>query len=83
MSQDLRCEFIKHAELISPGVIEFKCRSKKCGHGPGIVVIHRFDAMTGEMIATNVYRDPERVNNGTSSDFNSIRNAAGSADAIH
>jgi hypothetical protein len=83
MKQDLRCEFIKHAELVSPGIIEFKCRSKKCGHGPGVVVLHKFNAMTGEMIGTDRFRDPERVNNGTSSEFNSVRDAAGSADSIH
>lgn len=80
---DLRCEFIKHAELIEPGVIEFKCRSNKCGHGPGIVVIHRFDAMTGDLISTDRFREPKGVNNGTSRQRNSVRDAAGKSDSIH
>lgn len=80
---DLRCEFIKHAELISPGVIEFKCRSKKCGHGPGIVVIHKFDTITGEMLSTKRFKDPEGTDNGTSKHRNSVRNAADPVDSIH
>lgn len=70
---DLRCEFIKHAELISPGVIEFKCRSKKCGHGPDVVVLHRFNAMTGDLISTKRYRNIEGVDNGASCDLHPIR----------
>jgi hypothetical protein len=80
---DLRCEFIKHAELIKPGVIEFKCRSRKCGHGPGIVVLHRFDTNTGELLSTDIFRDPEGVNNGTTRQRDSVRNAAGSTDPVH
>lgn len=80
---DLRCEFIKHAELISPGVVEFKCRSKFCGAGPGIVVLHRFDAITGELLSTNTYRDPEEVKNGTSTECNPVRDATDSADAVY
>lgn len=73
----MRCEFIKHAELIEPGIIEFKCRSKHCGHGNGLVVIHRFDAMTGKMISTKRFKDPRGLVNGTSYDAHSIRDAAG------
>jgi hypothetical protein len=80
---DLRCEFIKHAELIEPGVVEFKCRSRKCGHGPGIVVLHRFDTNSGELLSTNIFKDPEGVKNGTSQQRNPVWDAADSADSVH
>lgn len=80
---DLRCEFIKHGELVEPGIVEFKCRSNKCGHGPGIIVIHRFDTITGDLLETKKYRDPEGVKDGSSQHRAAVRNAAGKADQIH
>jgi hypothetical protein len=38
------------------GIIEVKCRSKFCGAEPGVVVLHRFDAKTGEVLGTSRYR---------------------------
>lgn len=61
MQRDLRCNMIKHAELVSPGVIEVKCRSQRCGARPGVVVIHRFDTNNGELIATTLrFKEPRR-----------------------
>ena len=54
---DLRCpNGIKFGELLE-GAIEVKCRSSRCGAGTGIVVLHRFDAATGELLSTKRYRD--------------------------
>jgi hypothetical protein len=62
---DLRCpNGIKFAELVEPGVIEVKCRSERCGAGGGVVVLHRFDAMTGEHINTDRFAEPPRKENG-------------------
>lgn len=58
---DLRCNMLKHAELIEPGVIEVKCRSARCGAGPGVVVLHRFDTNNGELLATTRrFKEPRR-----------------------
>lgn len=54
---DLRCEHIKHAELTA-GVIEVKCRSSYCGARKGVVVIHRFNAATGERLQTLRFAEP-------------------------
>jgi hypothetical protein len=55
---ELRCENgIKFGDLVD-GVIEVKCRSSRCGHGYGMVVLHRFDALTGEMLGTRHFKDP-------------------------
>lgn len=55
---DLRCGSKKHAE-IDDGVVRVKCSSRFCGARPGVVVIHHFDALTGEPIKTRVYRDAD------------------------
>lgn len=61
---DLRCDSgIKHGDLlVEDGVLEVKCRSKRCGHQPGTIVIHRFDASTGALISTRKFTDPVKGN---------------------
>jgi hypothetical protein len=56
---DLRCEAKKHGE-IDGNIVEIKCSSRFCGAGPGVVVIHRFDAETGELTETRRFKDPTR-----------------------
>jgi hypothetical protein len=58
---DLRCEGgKKFGELLEPHTVEFKCRSPRCGHQPGVVVLHRFDAVTGVLLETTSYREPRK-----------------------
>lgn len=40
------------------GILEVKCRSGRCGHRPGVLVFHRFDLHTGELVETKQYKDP-------------------------
>lgn len=42
------------------GSVEFRCRSRRCGHQPGVVVLHRFDPKTGQELPGSPvrYRDP-------------------------
>lgn len=42
------------------GVLEVKCRSRRCGHRQGVVVLHRFDLATGQEVegSPKHYRDP-------------------------
>lgn len=56
---DLRCPSKKHGE-IDDSYVEIKCSSRFCGAGPGVVVIHRFDATTGELRETLQFKDPTR-----------------------
>jgi len=57
---ELRCEHkILHGILDTKNhVVEFKCRSARCGARPGVVVIHRFDALTGVLLRTDRFKDP-------------------------
>lgn len=54
---ELRCPSKKHAEL-AEGLIEVKCNSRFCGAQDGAVVLHQFDASSGELLSTSVFKDP-------------------------
>ena len=58
---ELRCESKKFGELTEDGMLEVKCPSKFCGAAPGVVVLHRFDALTGALLNTKRFRDPVPV----------------------
>ena len=74
---ELRCpNGIKFAELTGE-FIEVKCRSRRCGARPGVVVIHRFTHQ-GSFIETKQYRDPafrNEVNNHATRNSTSLRSA--------
>jgi len=57
---ELRCDNeIKFGELFEEdSVIEVKCRSRRCGAGPGIVVLHGFDLESGKLLGTRKFREP-------------------------
>lgn len=59
MTYELRCDHKLHG-VIRGRILEFKCRSKLCGAAPGVVVLHRFDAESGALLDTQVYKDPGR-----------------------
>jgi hypothetical protein len=54
---ELRCPHKKHGELVD-GVIEIKCSSRFCGAANGVVVIHRWDALSGERLEDRRFADP-------------------------
>jgi hypothetical protein len=56
---ELRCAKKLHG-ILDDGILEVKCNSRFCGAGEGIVVIHRFNTQTGELVSTNRFKDPER-----------------------
>lgn len=44
---------------LEDGVLEVKCKSDRCADRQrGVVVIHRFDVVSGDLLATSRYRDP-------------------------
>lgn len=57
MSVELRCDKRLHGVLTDSGEVEVSCRSALCGHVDGVVVIHKFDSVTGELIGTRRYKD--------------------------
>lgn len=57
---DMRCPHKMHGILVDEKVIEVKCDSRLCGAGPGVVVLHRFDLNTGDLITTIRYKQPRK-----------------------
>ena len=56
---ELSCGSRLHG-VINPetGLLETKCRSKACGAGKGVVVLHYFSLETGDLIRTEKFRNP-------------------------
>jgi hypothetical protein len=62
---ELRCEHKMHGVLTDNGLLEVKCGSAFCGSKPGVVVLHRFDVVTGELVETKKYKDTPKINKGS------------------
>lgn len=77
MEHQLRCDNKMHGVIVEDGVLEIKCDSRFCGAGPGIIVLHRFDTTTGELLGTNRFKNPRgRVEvDGTQHDSAPVRPA--------
>lgn len=57
---ELRCDSsILHGIMVAEGVLELPCRSRWCGKRPGVVVLHRFNIQTGELVETLRFSEPK------------------------
>lgn len=76
---EIRCDNGILFGRLEDGVLEVKCRSRRCGHEAGVVVIHQFDLMTGELKGTLKFKDPANTkgvsSDGSRSDRASLRSA--------
>lgn len=59
---ELRCHNKMHGRLTDSGLLEVMCGSKFCGKVPGVVILHRFNLETGELVETLRYKDTPQVN---------------------
>lgn len=57
---ELRCDNDILFGIVDGRTIEVKCRSRRCGHEAGAVVLHRFDLETGELQGTRKFKDPAK-----------------------
>lgn len=75
---ELRCDNGILFGIVEGRVLEVKCRSRRCGHEAGSVVIHRFDLTTGNLQGTLKFKDPstkkKEAGNGTRNE-SSLRSA--------
>lgn len=63
---ELRCDNDILFGILEGRTLEVKCRSRRCGHEAGTVVIHQFDfvedpatgSLTGELKRTLKFKDP-------------------------
>lgn len=58
MTHELRCDNGILFGILEGNTLEVKCRSRRCGALPGVVVLHRFSIETGAMLDTKKYKDP-------------------------
>lgn len=76
---DIRCDNEILFGTVEDGVLEVKCRSRRCGHGDGQVVLHRFDLTTGKLKGTLRFRNPankkEVKRDGSTGHRTSLRSA--------
>lgn len=67
------------AEVLEDSVVEVRCRNRRCGYEPGVLVLHQFDTHTGAVLGTKRYRDAEELkeaqSNGTYRDAAAVRTA--------
>ena len=59
---DVRCRSKLHGRLIGDGLFEVACGSAFCGKKPGVVVLHRFNIATGELVETLRFKDTPTIN---------------------
>lgn len=55
---DLHCGNKLHGRILDNGLIEVACQSRMCGKEAGVVVLHRFDPLTRELIETLRFKQP-------------------------
>ena len=56
--KELRCPSKLLAQVTEQGLIELPCDSRWCGKQPGLVILHRFNAETGELVQTLKFKAP-------------------------
>jgi hypothetical protein len=59
---ELRCDSGRlHGYVIeASGILEVSCRSTRCGKKIGVVVVHRFNLSSGQVISTRLYSEPRK-----------------------
>lgn len=72
---ELRCPNKMHGDLDEvASTVTMKCSNNRCGAHSGVVVLHKFDLLTGDLIETKVFKDPiQRQEGGETNGTASIR----------
>lgn len=59
MTTELRCDGNLYGILSDDHkTLEVKCKRRKCGFAPGVVVLHTLSIETGKVITTRRFQDP-------------------------
>jgi hypothetical protein len=75
---ELRCDNGILFGIVEERFLDVKCRSRRCGHEAGVVVIHRFDLGSGDLQGTRKFKDPTKkggMSDGASRHRPSLRSA--------
>lgn len=57
---NLRCEGTLYGRLTDERWLEVKCKRRRCGFKPGVVILHTIDIKTGEVVSTKKFAEPPR-----------------------
>lgn len=74
---ELRCDGTMHGRMVDATHLEVKCVRRRCGHKPGVVVLHTFDLETGNF-TTKKFADPiqkGKVTHGSVKSVAAVRSA--------
>lgn len=59
MTVQLRCEGTLYGVISDDHkTIEVKCKRRKCGYAPGVVILHTLSLESGQVTSTRAFRDP-------------------------
>jgi hypothetical protein len=59
MTTELRCDGTLYGVIADDGLtIEVKCKRRKCGYAPGIVILHTLSIATGQVVKTQKFKQP-------------------------
>lgn len=60
MAVELRCDGMLYGILSDDGTtVEVKCKRRRCGAQPGIVVLHTIELANGKVIDTQRFSEPQ------------------------
>lgn len=62
MPKELRCRNTLQGIILDDGIIEIACKSRFCGAVSGVAVLHRYDAKSGALLETKMYKTPRKGN---------------------
>lgn len=57
---ELRCEGTLYGRLTDNRWLEVKCKRRRCGFKPGIIILHTIDTTTGKVTRTKIFAEPKR-----------------------
>lgn len=59
---------------VNEDILEVKCKSGRCGKRPGVVVLHQFNLITGE-VTTKKFKEPKGVRDDALNHPTAVRSA--------
>jgi hypothetical protein len=70
---ELRCDSKILHGILEEEFVEVACKSGRCGKRSGVVVLHKFNTKTGQLVSTRLFKEPEpetqkEVSNGNRSE---------------
>ena len=73
---ELRCDGTMHAVVdFETRTFEVRCKRRRCGAAPGVVVLHTFCLDGGRLLSTKRFADPAREEQHGTGEHAAVRSA--------